>query len=85
MNCVCLWNQLEQCGLRTPQCTIQGSIGRPGDDTVLKVSFFNESLTPKNSILNLSYTLVMMNLCMDDKVSWLACYCFCPCYYYVGL
>ncbi|CAH8261281.1 unnamed protein product [Arabidopsis lyrata] len=28
--------QLEQCGLRTPQCTIQGSIGRPGDDTVLK-------------------------------------------------
>ncbi|XP_010545615.1 PREDICTED: glutamyl-tRNA reductase-binding protein, chloroplastic [Tarenaya hassleriana] len=28
--------QLEQCGLRTPQCTIQGSIGRPGDDKVLK-------------------------------------------------
>ncbi|XP_010509880.1 PREDICTED: glutamyl-tRNA reductase-binding protein, chloroplastic [Camelina sativa] len=28
--------QLEQCGLRTPQCTIQGSISRPGDDTVQK-------------------------------------------------
>ncbi|EOA31055.1 hypothetical protein CARUB_v10014206mg [Capsella rubella] len=28
--------QLEQCGLRTPQCTIQGSISRPGDDLVLK-------------------------------------------------
>ncbi|CAN6919071.1 unnamed protein product [Brassica oleracea] len=28
--------QLEQCGLRTPQCTIQGSIARPGDDNALK-------------------------------------------------
>ncbi|KAJ0264623.1 Glutamyl-tRNA reductase-binding protein [Hirschfeldia incana] len=28
--------QLEQCGLRTPQCTIQGSIARPGDDHVVK-------------------------------------------------
>ncbi|CAH2053146.1 unnamed protein product [Thlaspi arvense] len=28
--------QLEQCGLRTPQCTIQGSIARPGDDNVVK-------------------------------------------------
>ncbi|ESQ47623.1 hypothetical protein EUTSA_v10021146mg [Eutrema salsugineum] len=28
--------QLEQCGLRTPQCTIQGSIGRPEDDNVRK-------------------------------------------------
>ncbi|CAF2099585.1 hypothetical protein HID58_019012 [Brassica napus] len=28
--------QLEQCGLRTPQCTIQGSIARPGDDLALK-------------------------------------------------
>ncbi|CAN8258579.1 unnamed protein product [Cochlearia groenlandica] len=28
--------QLEQCGLRTPQCTIQGIIGRPGDDDALK-------------------------------------------------
>lgn len=28
--------QLEQCGLRTPQCTIQGSIARPSDDHVLK-------------------------------------------------
>ncbi|KAF3611050.1 hypothetical protein DY000_02049488 [Brassica cretica] len=28
--------QLEQCGLRTPQCTIQGSIARPGDDNAVK-------------------------------------------------
>ncbi|KAG2243112.1 hypothetical protein Bca52824_095045 [Brassica carinata] len=28
--------QLDQCGLRTPQCTIQGSISRPGDDNSLK-------------------------------------------------
>ncbi|KAI3521263.1 hypothetical protein L1887_10724 [Cichorium endivia] len=28
--------QLEQCGLRTTQCTIQGSLHRPDDQTVLK-------------------------------------------------
>ena len=33
----CCGNQLEQCGLRTPQCTIQGSIARPGDDNAVKV------------------------------------------------
>ncbi|XP_038874967.1 glutamyl-tRNA reductase-binding protein, chloroplastic [Benincasa hispida] len=28
--------QLEQCGLRTPQCTIQGSIGKPDNKMILK-------------------------------------------------
>ncbi|XP_031739287.1 glutamyl-tRNA reductase-binding protein, chloroplastic isoform X2 [Cucumis sativus] len=28
--------QLEQCGLRTPQCTIQGSIGKPDNKMALK-------------------------------------------------
>ncbi|KAF5451894.1 hypothetical protein F2P56_026953 [Juglans regia] len=28
--------QLEQCGLKTPQCTIQGSLGKPEDKMVLK-------------------------------------------------
>lgn len=28
--------QLEQCGLRTPQCTIQGSLDKPADATVLR-------------------------------------------------
>lgn len=29
--------QLEQCGLRTPQCTIQGSLGKPDNKMILKV------------------------------------------------
>ncbi|KAK8641667.1 hypothetical protein V6N13_011050 [Hibiscus sabdariffa] len=28
--------QLEQCGLRTPQCTIQGSLHKPADATILR-------------------------------------------------
>ncbi|XP_021297098.1 glutamyl-tRNA reductase-binding protein, chloroplastic [Herrania umbratica] len=28
--------QLEQCGLRTPQCTVQGSLDKPADATVLR-------------------------------------------------
>ncbi|KAL4279303.1 hypothetical protein GQ457_03G042980 [Hibiscus cannabinus] len=28
--------QLEQCGLRTPQCTIQGSLNKPADATILR-------------------------------------------------
>lgn len=31
------FEQLEQCGLRTPQCTIQGSIGKPDNKMALKV------------------------------------------------
>ncbi|XP_022147074.1 glutamyl-tRNA reductase-binding protein, chloroplastic isoform X2 [Momordica charantia] len=29
--------QLEQCGLRTPQCTIQGSLGKPDNKMILKL------------------------------------------------
>lgn len=32
----CLHVQLEQCGLRTPQCTIQGSLDKPDDRAILK-------------------------------------------------
>lgn len=35
--CHLSFEQLEQCGLRTPQCTIQGSIGKPDNQMVLKV------------------------------------------------
>lgn len=31
-------DQLEQCGMRTPQCTIQGSLDKPEDRKVLKVN-----------------------------------------------
>lgn len=44
--CFCL-KQLEQCGLRTPQCTIQGSLDKPEDRMALKVRFmsiFSDSL-----------------------------------------
>lgn len=39
--CVWYWfsDQLEQCGLRTPQCTIQGSLDKPQDRMILKVLF----------------------------------------------
>ncbi|TYH70534.1 hypothetical protein ES332_D05G124000v1 [Gossypium tomentosum] len=30
--------QLDQCGLRTPQCTIQGSLTKPADATILRDS-----------------------------------------------
>ena len=38
--CFCL-KQLEQCGLRTPQCTIQGSLDKPEDRMALKVRFMS--------------------------------------------
>ncbi|KAE8722892.1 Proton gradient regulation 7 isoform 2 [Hibiscus syriacus] len=31
--------QLEQCGLRTPQCTLQGSLNKPADATILRQRF----------------------------------------------
>lgn len=35
--------QLEQCGLRTPQCTIQGCLDKPQDASDLKVLFYTLS------------------------------------------
>ncbi|PPD93338.1 hypothetical protein GOBAR_DD09728 [Gossypium barbadense] len=34
--CACLNLLLMQCGLRTPQCTIQGSLTKPADVTILR-------------------------------------------------
>ncbi|TYH33404.1 hypothetical protein ES332_D13G056900v1 [Gossypium tomentosum] len=34
--CVCLNLLQMQCGLKTPQCTIQGSLTKPADVTILR-------------------------------------------------
>lgn len=49
-----LLNQLQQCGLRTPQCTVQGSLDKPQDRMVLKVKSFSMN----SSLLNLFYVSI---------------------------
>ncbi|KAJ0008439.1 hypothetical protein Pint_30506 [Pistacia integerrima] len=44
--------QLEQCGLRTPQCTIQGSLDKPEDLNILKLYSFDVN-PPSRQPINL--------------------------------
>uniref|UniRef100_A0A2N9IJG4 DUF2470 domain-containing protein n=1 Tax=Fagus sylvatica TaxID=28930 RepID=A0A2N9IJG4_FAGSY len=55
--------QLEQCGLRTPQCTIQGSLDKPEDRMVLKLAVNKD---------------VMVSDCMETRnggIQWNPTFC----------
>lgn len=63
--------QLEQCGFRTPQCTILGSIDKPEDRTMLKVNYFSwnsNKFTQKFFVVTYQLIIVCYNVIMYVSV-----------------
>ncbi|KAK8551086.1 hypothetical protein V6N12_039753 [Hibiscus sabdariffa] len=60
--------QLEQCGLRTPQCTIQGSLHKPADATILRRfdSVWKKRFGEEADVDNLYIVEVQRVLQMED-------------------